>query len=161
MRTLTGIALAASLVVSLGAGCAPAPGSPSPEGASSLVREAEAFMASYANDLRTGARQSIVDRYDPRGVYFVGNGRKELTPLDSVRATYLGRWRPPATFEWQDLSYEPAGPDAVVVVGRFVWGVSAERRFTYSYTGLLLRRDGRLRIRVEDESSAPERPASP
>ena len=161
MRTLTGIALAASLVVSLGAGCAPAPGSPSPERTSALVREAEAFMAAYANDLRTGARQNIVDRYDPRGVYFLGNGRKELVPLDSVRASYLGRWRPPATFEWQDLSYEPAGPDAVVVVGRFVWGVDAERRFTYSYTGLLLRQDGRLRIRVEDESSAPQRQPTP
>ena len=50
----------------------------------------------------------------------------------------------------------------MVVVGRFVWGVSAERRFTYSYTGLPLRQVGRLRIRVEDESSAPpERPATP
>ena len=126
-----------------------------------LVREAEAFMADYGRDLQAGDREAIVDRYDPRGSWRMGHGRKELTPLDSIRATYFGEWQPPTRFEWQDLSYEVAGPDGVVVLGRFVWGLANGRDVTLSYTGLLLRRDGRLRIRVEDESTAPPRPAPP
>lgn len=142
--------------------CDPVPcwAQPAAGGEAALVREARAFMDAYARDLREGNREGIVGRYDPRGAYFVGHGRKELVPMDSIRAQYPGRWRPPAGFEWQDLSYEMTGPDAVVVVGRFVWSVSAERSLTFSYTGLLLRRDGRLRIRLEDESGAPpQRPA--
>jgi hypothetical protein len=158
LRTL---ALAA-LVLAGAVACDPAPccAQPAPAaGESALVREAREFMDAYARDLREGNREGIIGRYDPRGAYFMGMGRKELAPMDSIRARYLGGWRPPAGFEWQDLSYEVAGPDAVVVTGRFVWSVSAERSFTYSYTGLLLRRDGRLRIRLEDESTAPPRPA--
>ena len=154
MRTLPRIAFAAALVSALpgSAGRASAQAAAGPD---ALVREAEAFMAAYARDLLAGDRDRIVERYDPRGAYFLGQGRKELAPMDSIRANYHGGWRPPASFEWQDLSYEAAGPDAVVVVGRFVWGTSTGRRFTYSYTALLLRQDGRLRIRVEDESGAP------
>jgi len=126
------------------------------------VAEARAFMETYATDLRTGARERLAERYDPRGAWFVGEGRKELLPPDSIRATYLGRWRPPASFDWQDLSYEAVGPDAVVVTGRFLWGLSPTQRLRYSYTALLLRHDGRFRIRLEDESGAPApRPPAP
>lgn len=73
----------------------------------------------------------------------------------SPRSTAARVGTAPAAFEWQDLAYEPAGPDAVVVVGRFLWtdtaGAAAE---AYSYTALLRRQGGTLRIRVEDE--APE-----
>ena len=159
LRTL---ALAA-LVLAGAIACDPRPYSapPAPAGAETpLVREARAFMDAYARDLHEGDRNGIVERYDPRGAWLVGQGRKELVPADSIRATYLGRWQPPAGFEWRDLSYEVAGPDAVVVTGLFVWTVSAGRSLTFSYTGLLLRRDGRLRIRLEDESGAPPpRPA--
>jgi len=143
--------------------CAPVPcrAQPAPAaGEPALVREARAFMDAYARDLREGDRNGIVERYDPRGAYLVGMGRKELVPIDSIRASYLGRWQPPAGFEWRDLSYEVAGPDAVAVTGLFVWTVSGGRSTTYSYTGLLLRQGGRLRIRLEDESAAPPpRPA--
>ncbi|HET7231735.1 MAG TPA: DUF4440 domain-containing protein [Longimicrobium sp.] len=123
--------------------------------ASALVTQAQAFMASYADDLLAGRRDAIVARYDPRGAYRVGNGEKRLEPLDSIAAQYRGQWRPPASFAWRDLSYEVAGPDAVVVTGLFDWGLSAERKLQVSYTALLLRRDGRWVIRVEDESFAP------
>ena len=153
------------LALSGGASCTAAAtggGGPRPvAGAEALVSEAQAFMDAYAADLRAGARERIADRYDPRGAWLVGEGRKALHPADSIRARYVGRWRPPASFEWEDLSYEAVGPDAVVVTGRFLWGVSAERRFTYSYTGLLLRQGGRLRIRLEDESGAPAPPSAP
>lgn len=142
-----------------GVGCTPAAtvGASSRAAADSaaLVAEARAFMDAYAADLRTGARERLAERYDPRGAWFVGEGRKELLPADSIRAMYRGGWRPPVSFDWQDLSYEAVGPDAVVVAGRFLWGVSATERLRFSYTALLLRRDGRFRIRLEDESGRP------
>ncbi|HEX2076698.1 MAG TPA: DUF4440 domain-containing protein [Longimicrobium sp.] len=113
--------------------------------------EARAFMESYAQDLRTGAREAIAARYDRRGAYRVGGGEKTLEPLDSIRAGYTGRWQPPTAFEWRDLSYEVLGDDAVMVVGRFEWTDQRGRVLPMSYTGLLVRQDGEWRIRLEDE----------
>jgi len=122
-----------------------------------LVAQAQAFMQSYVTDLMEGRRAAIVARYDPRGAWFVGQGRKEMLATDAITARYAeGGWQAPASFAWRDLSYEVVGPDAVVVTGMFDWGVSAERKIPVSYTGLLLRRDGRLVIRLEDESAAPQ-----
>ena len=58
------------------------------------------------------------------GVYLLGNGHKEFAPYDSVVAQYQGAgWSAPKSFEWRDLSFEPAGPEAVVVAGRHpLWG---------------------------------------
>lgn len=117
--------------------------------------EARAFMESYAQDLRAGAREAIIDRYDRRGAYRVGGGEKTLEPLDSIRAVYTGRWQPPAAFEWRDLSYEVLGDDAVMVVGRFEWTDAQGRMLPMSYTGLLVRQDGEWRIRLEDEDVSP------
>ncbi len=160
MRALDGRHLAASLLLSLTVACSAAspaiePAQPASNAATELVREAQAFMESYARDLRAGERERLVARYDPRGAYLVGEGKKTLLSPDSIRAIYTGQWRPPASFEWRDLSYEVVGPDAVVVVGRFIWGVNAEQQIRVSYTGLLLRRNGELYIRLEDESAAP------
>jgi hypothetical protein len=151
----------ALLVLSLVAvpSCTPAPAGgagPRPNiGAAVLVTEAQAFMDAYAADLRAGARERIADRYDPRGAWLVGNGEKALHAADAIRARYLTQWRPPASFEWRDLSYEAVGPTAVVVAGRFIWSVSAARHLPCSYTALLLRQEGRFRIRLEDESCDP------
>ena len=132
---------------------------------SGIVEEARTFMDAYARDLLAGNREAIVARYDRRGGYLLGNGSKTFMPLDSIRAVYTGRWQPPRSFEWRDLSFEPAGPDAVVVTGLFVWGGGRPGAppATFSYTGLLVRRDGALRIRIEDESSDPRsmRPPPP
>jgi hypothetical protein len=97
--------------------------------ANALVTQAQAFMSSYAGDLLAGRRDAIIARYDPRGAYRVGNGDKEFLPLDSLAAQYHSeRWHAPASFAWRDLSYEVAGPDAVVVTGLFDWGLTAERK---------------------------------
>lgn len=147
------------LVAACGAGRRPGEAPPAVANSAALVREAEAFMESYARDLRAGERDLLAGRYDPRGAYMVGDGQKAFLPPDSIRAIYHGRWRPPASFEWRNLSYEPVGPDAVVVTGQFIWGVSPERQLPpYSYTALLVRHDGRFRIRVEDESAASPPP---
>ena len=131
-----------------------------------LAARAHAFMDAYGIDLRMGERERIAERYDPYGAWLVGEGRKRFDPADSIRARYRGRWRPPASFEWKDLSFEAVGPDAVVVTGLFLWGVSAERRITCSYTALLVRREDLDRtplfhIRLEDESCAPAPPPAP
>lgn len=117
--------------------------------------EARAFMESYAQDLRAGAREAIVARYDRRGSYRVGAGQKTLEPMDSIRAVYMGPWQPPAAFEWRDLSYEVLSDDAVMVVGRFEWTDAQGRMLPISYTGLLVRQDGAWRIRLEDEDVSP------
>ena len=121
------------------------------------VEEARTFMDAYARELVAGDRAAIAGRYDRTGAYFLGNGRKEFVPYDSVVAKYsAANWSPPVSFEWRDLSFEPAGPDAVVVVSLFAWGRGGSSApMTLSYTSLLRRQDGALRIRVEDESLDP------
>ena len=133
--------------------------------AAGVVEEGRTFMEGYARDLLAGDRAAVGARYDRSGAYFLGNGRKEFTPYDSIVAQYAGAsWKPPASFAWRDLSFEPAGPDAVVVAGQFVWGSAAGApSLTMSYTALLHRQEGMLRIRVENESfdpaTLPPRPA--
>jgi hypothetical protein len=138
------------------AGCAPAAPTPRDPAA-----EARAFMEGYARDLIGGNREGIADRYDRRGAYLLGNGRKALEPFDSIAARYRTDWGPPPSFEWQNLSFEPVGPDAVAVAGQFLWGREGAAPLPASYSALLVRQEGRLRIRVEDESIDPRalRPA--
>ena len=127
-----------------------------PRRAGNVEAEAREFMAGYATDLRTGNRSAIAGRYDSRGAYMAGRGTKTLASPDSVRAIYnSARWTAPARFEWHDLSYEALGPDAVLVTGRFDWTTAEGRTLPASYTALLVRRDGHLRIRAEHEDVAP------
>jgi hypothetical protein len=148
-------ALALLLLVS-SAACARVEAQGSAPANAGVVEEARAFMDSYGRDLLAGNRAAIAARYDRRGAYFMGNGLKEFQPYDSIVARYQGpNWSPPASFEWRDLSFEPAGPDAVIVAGRFVWGRPGKTPLTLSYTGFLHRQDGVLRIRLEDESVDP------
>ena len=125
-----------------------------------VVTEARAFMAAYAEALRAGDRVGIAGRYDRTGAYVLGNGRKAFESHPQIVAVYASAdWQAPHRFEWQDLSYEPLGPDAVVIAGRFAWTPrEGAEPFIYSYTSLLRRQDGVLRIRLEDESTRPTRP---
>lgn len=122
-----------------------------------IVAEARAFMEGYAKDLRAGNRVAIAARYDRRGSYRMGKGEKHLDKWTAIRDFYAGpEWTPPVSFEWRDLSYEPAGPDSVVVAGTFLWGAKGlPAPVAVSYTGLLTRQDGELRIRLEDEDAKP------
>ena len=126
-----------------------------------VVTEARAFMAAYAEALRAGDRAGIAGRYDRDGAYVLGNGRKAFETHARITAQYAGPdWQPPHRFEWRDLSYEPVGNDAVVIAGRFAWTPrEGAEPFVYSYTALLRRQDGVLRIRLEDESTGT-RPAT-
>jgi Domain of unknown function (DUF4440) len=137
---------------------APAPAQPSnPAAEAAIVTEAKAFMARYAEDLWQGNRAAVAARYDPSGAWHVGPGRAELESWDKIDSRYRSRWAPPASFEWRDLAYEPLGPDSVLVVGRFLWWPQKKADkppLEYSYTGILVRRDGQLRIRLENEATA-------
>ncbi len=120
-----------------------------------IVREAEAFMEGYAADLRAGDRAAIADRYDRRGAWRLGNGEKSFDSWEGIRTFYgSASWEPPSSFAWRDLSFEPMGRDAVLVAGLFDWGsVDGKPPVTVSYTGVLVRQGGKLRIRLEDESA--------
>jgi hypothetical protein len=138
------------------------PASPGPAG-DALRREARAFMEGYARELAAGDREGIVRRYHPDGAYRVGMGTKTFETYDSIAAVYRGdAWNKPAAFAWCDLSFEPVGTDGVAVAGRFLWSLSPERTLPFTYTAVLVRHDGALRIRLEDEDPAPrDAPALP
>ncbi|HEX6573521.1 MAG TPA: hypothetical protein VF042_01005 [Gemmatimonadaceae bacterium] len=118
--------------------------------------DAREFMAGYAEDIRNGRRQAIAARYDRRGAYRVGEGEKTLESWELIRAAYMTQWSPPVNFAWRDLTYEVLGPDSVMVIGLFDWGLLDGRRIAFSYTALLVRQDGELRIRLEAESMNPK-----
>jgi ketosteroid isomerase-like protein len=144
------LVFAASLM--LASSCA----TPPPRGADALLAEAQTFMAGYERELRAHDREAVIARYDPDGTWFLGDGDREFAPHADTATRYRTRWKGPAAFAFHDLAYEPAPPDAVVVVGTFEWqaaGAAGPSRYSYS---ALLRRgaDGRLRLRVEDESGA-------
>lgn len=121
-----------------------------------IEADAQEFMAGYARDLRAGDRQAIAARYDQRGAYIAGGGEQQLTTPEAIRARYQNvGWSAPARFEWRGLSYEPVGSDAVLVSGKFEWTTSAGQTLPASYTALLVRQDGVLRIRAEHEDVAP------
>ena len=124
-----------------------------------VVAEARAFMDAYARDLLAGDRAAIAARYDRTGAWLVREGEKSFVAYDAIVSRYARpAWSPPASFEWRDLSYETAGVDAVVVIGSFIWVPSAGANpIAVSYTALLERQDGELRIRVEDEKRIPTR----
>ena len=125
-----------------------------------IVAEAQAFMNAYADELRRGDRAAIAARYDRGGAWLLGEGEKSFSTWAALQARYAGpQWQPPGSFAWRDLTYLPAGPESVIVIGRFEWGLANGRPpLNFSYTAMLVRRDGQLRIRLEDESGA--RPAA-
>lgn len=152
-----------ALLAAAGAVATAPPAAASPSQARSpapIVREAEAFMAAYAADLRSGDRAAIAERYDRRGAWRLGHGEKSFDSWEGIRTFYASSsWQRPSSFAWRDLSFEPMGRDAVLVAGLFDWGVGEGKPpVTVSYTGLLVRQGGKLRIRLEDESA--KRPAA-
>lgn len=150
------------LLAAASAACTPlAPTSPGhyTSDISAVVGEAQRFMNAYARDLAAGDRAAIARRYMRGGAWFLGHGEKAFESHARIEARYAGpEWTPPRSFEWRDLSIEPVGGDAVLVAGLGLWEpADGGPIVTLSYTALLLREDGELRIRLEDEST-PRRP---
>lgn len=121
-------------------------------GPASVEEEARRFMAGYAADLLGHDPDAIAARYSRRGAYLVLPGSRKLLPHDSILSEYrAAAGQGPEVFEWQDLSYEVLNDDMVAVVGGFR-AESVEGGVLASYTALLVREDGELRIRLENES---------
>lgn len=118
-------------------------------------REIREFYDSYAEDLRSARREAIANRYDRRGYFSLGNGRKQLVSFEESKNRYLNRWTGPKSFEWKDLSIEVLSPDAAVVTGLFDWQPISGEKATLSYSSLLTKQSGEWLIRVEDESISP------
>ena len=155
MRNLLPL-LALALVPAAAAAQPPAPAAAE----APIIAEAREFMRRYGEDLVMGNRAAIAGRYDPAGAWHVGPARVELESWDQINRRYRGRWAPPSSFEWRDLAYEALGPDSVLVVGGFRWWPQkkADRPpLDYSYTAVLVRRDGALKIRLENEATAAPR----
>jgi hypothetical protein len=128
-----------------------------------IVVEARAFMARYADDLIQGNRAAVAARYDRNGAWHVGPTGAELESWDKIDNRYRRRWAPPSSFEWRGLAYEQVGPDSVLVVGGFNWWPLKKADsppLVYSYTALLVRRGGELKIRLENEATAAPRTAT-
>ena len=116
-------------------------------------REVREFLTAYAEDIRHHRREAIVNRYDRRGIFALGNGGKSFDSFETVKKNYQTDWIGPMSFEWDDVSVEVLSPEAAVVAGRFKWQPpKTEQPQIYSYTGLLVKDSGQWRIRLEDES---------
>jgi len=125
-----------------------------------IVAEAKAFMVRYGEDLVQGNRAAVAARYDPSGAWHVGPTGAELESWNQIDLRYRRRWAPPSSFQWQGLAYEQVGPDTVLVVGGFHWWPLKKADappLVYSYTALLVRRGGELKIRLENEATAAPR----
>jgi hypothetical protein len=147
-QLMMGIALAAAQ--SGGGQAAPARTAQAAE--APIIREARAFMENYARVLRAGDRAGIAALHDRRGAYLQGFAGDEYRTHAEIAARYRDQWEPPRAFAWQNLRFEPLGRDAVAVMGRFVWTPNQGDPVTASYTSVLFRERGQLRLRVEHES---------
>ena len=117
------------------------------------------FFEAYGEDLRKHRRDAIVNRYDRLGTYFMGNGRKSFDTFDSVKDRYLKKWNGPKHFEWKDVSIDVISKTSALVTALFEWTPDSGDVAKCSYTGLFLKGSGEWRIRAEDESCVPRRPA--
>ncbi len=118
-------------------------------------QEIKIFFDSYAEDLRENRRESIANLYDTAGYYRMGNGNKSFISFEESKKRYLTNWTAPKSFEWKDISVEIVSPTAAVVTALFDWQASTGEKSTFSYTGLLVKKLDKWRIRVEDESLNP------
>ncbi len=125
--------------------------------------EVAAFMANYARLLLAGDREGLIRLYAPNGTLLLADGLDDVASLDTTAQLYRTVWSPPAAFAWRELGYRFLRPDVCVVSGGFDWtGESHPRGARYHYSGVLVREDGRWRIRSELEFLAEEagRPAA-
>lgn len=123
-------------------------------------RDARRFMREYGEDLRNYDRAAIAARYDRDGATVIFNGERNARTFDEIEARYREQWIGPVSFDWQNLAFEVLGPDSVIVTGEFDWG-TPDGIEKYSYSGVLQRQEGELRIRLEVESLLADSPDGP
>lgn len=102
--------------------------------------------------MRQNLREKIANLYDTSGCYILGNANKEFLSFEENRKFYLTKWTTPKYFEWKDISIEIISSEAAVVTALITLEKTTGEKMSYSYTGLLVKKSGEWRIRVEDES---------
>jgi len=122
-----------------------------------IDREAQRFMDDYAADLRNHDRSALAARYDRSGATVIFNGERNVRSFDEIQARYRDQWTGPSSFKWRNLAYAALSHDSIIVTGEFDWGAPSGI-VSYSYSGVLQRQEGELRIRLEVESSLPNTP---
>lgn len=66
-----------------------------------MEREVREFCDSCAEDLRRHRLDSLLGRYGPRGVFFLGDGRKAFETFEALKNYYLTEWKGPRSFGWR------------------------------------------------------------
>jgi hypothetical protein len=112
-----------------------------------IALEIRTFFNEYGEDLRQHRRESIANRYDTAGYYRLGNGSKAFLSFEQSKNRYLNRWTGPKDFQWKNLSIEMLSSDVALVVGQFDLKWASEDSATYSYSGILKKKNGQWRIR--------------
>ena len=119
---------------------------------------AQFFMNSYADDVNSGDRKALANRYSRRGTIFIGGEWKEEIAFDKLSREFATSWKPPIDLHWQGLAFEKLGDQAVMVTGGIARRDKPGSEWTsQSYAVLLVKEDGVLRIRMESGAS----PAKP
>jgi hypothetical protein len=87
----------------------------------------------------------------------MGNGNKAFLSFEQIKSRYLNknRWPGPKDFQWKNLSIEMLSSDVALVVGQFDIKRASGDSATLSYSGVLKKKNGQWRIRMEDESLSP------
>ena len=117
------------------------------------LESAKTFMAAYANDLNSANRTAIIQRYDPRGHYQLGNGRKTFLSQSRNRC-YLENGVHQVRLTGMIYLFEVLGPEAIVVTGLFDWvATNGEKRTLLLFLSAIASKR-EWKIRVEDESRA-------
>jgi len=126
--------------------------------ATDIIDLAHFFMNTFADDVVSGERKALANRYSRRGTIFIGGEWKEEISFDRLSSEYATNWKPPATFRWQGLALEKLGEQAILVTGGIARSDKPGAETTsQSYAVLLVKEDGELRIRMESGAS-PLRP---
>lgn len=117
-----------------------------------IATDAQAFMDAYARDLVAGNKDAIIARYHPQGVFILAEGIDDLMKSRQLAEFYRTQWQKPHAFTWKGLRFRPLSSETILIDGGFETQATADKPAQYfSYLAVLIRENGKLRIRSEIE----------
>lgn len=115
------------------------------------------FMTDYARLLLAHDREALIRLYSPAGALILGDTIDDHASPEQIAEIYRTAWHGPKQFAWRDLSFRQLSPDVCLVSGGFDWtSADAPKAARYHYHALLVRLDGRWRLRSEVEIPVAE-----
>jgi hypothetical protein len=118
---------------------------------------AELFEA-YGTAISTPRPGAIASFYHVGPVVRTINGVTRRTTRAALDSMYRMRWRPPAFFQFDSLTFDSLSPTQVLVSGRFRWqSAGSKDTVHFLYAGLVEAVDSGMVIRFEHETEAPRR----